>query len=232
MSTVKEASTTVAKVLVVEDDAPTRQQLGDHLEADHFEVAAVGSAAEARSLLAAGSIDLVLLDLTLPDDALGLLREIHQGQERVGVIIVTGRSTERERIRGLNEGAEDYISKPFSYGELLARMNAVLRRLKKAGEPVTRVGEIEINNRTGKVTVSGREVRLTAKELALLKVLAAEPTRVFSREQLLSEVWGYRSIGHTRTLDAHCARLRSKLDPEHGRLVVSCWGVGWRLLGL
>lgn len=229
MSSVKEASKTVAKVLIVEDDAATRQQLGEHLEADRFEVAAVKSAAEARSLLAAGDFNLVLLDLTLSDDALGLLREIHQGEERVAVIIVTGRSTERDRIRGLNEGADDYISKPYSYGELLARMNAVLRRLK--ADPVTQVGEIEINNETGKVTVSGRAVHLSAKELALLKVLATEPTRVFSREELLAEIWGYRSIGHTRTLEAHCARLRSKLDPEYGRLVVNCWGVGFRLQG-
>lgn len=125
MSPVKEASETVAKVLIVEDDAPTRQLLGEHLEADRFEVAAVGSGAEARSLLAAGGIDLVLLDLTLSDDALGLLREIHQGEERVAVIIVTSRSTERDRIRGLNQGADDYISKPYSYGELLGPISLV-----------------------------------------------------------------------------------------------------------
>lgn len=93
------------------------------------------------------------------------------------------------------------------------------------------VGEIEINDVEHTVKVSGRYLRLSMKEYALLKVLAAEPTRVFSKEELLQEVWGYRSIGHTRTLEAHCSRLRRKLDPDNGRYVVNCWGIGYRLVG-
>lgn len=229
MSPVMEQSQKVAKVLLVENDEATRQLLGDHLEADRFDVVPAKTPEVARSMLPLGGFDLMLIDLAATD-ALELLKEIRQGDENIAVIVISGRGTERDRIRGLNEGADDYVVKPFSYGELLARINAVLRRWRKP-EPVTRVGEIEINNKTGKVTVAGREVRLTGKELALLKVLASEPSRVFSKEELLKEVWGYRSIGHTRTLEAHMSRLRSKLDPDHRRYVVNCWGVGARLLG-
>ena len=97
--------------------------------------------------------------------------------------------------------------------------------------PSEQVGEIEINDIEHTVKVSGRYLRLSMKEYALLKVLAAEPSRVFSKEELLREVWGYRSMGHTRTLEAHCSRLRRKLDPDNGRYVVNCWGVGYRLVG-
>ncbi len=228
MSPVMEANQAVASVLIVEEDDATRQLLCEHLEADHFQVAGAKNAEVARSVLAGGDYELVLLDLNVGDEALGLLQEIQQKNENTAVIIISGRASERDRVRGLNEGADDYVVKPFSYGELVARINAVLRRLRKA-ESVTRVGDIEINQVKGKVTVSGRQVRLTPKELALLKVLASEPSRVFSKEELLRDIWGYRSLGHTRTLDTHMNRLRSKLDPDHRRYVVNCWGVGYRL---
>ncbi len=227
MSPVMEANQTVAKVLIVEDDDATRQLLGEHLETDRFDVVSAKTPNVARSVLPIGGIDLVLLDLAKPD-ALELLREIRQSEEPIAVIVISGRGSERDRVRGLNEGADDYVVRPFSYGELLARINAVLRQLRKP-EPVTRVGELEINNKTGKVTVAGRQVRLTAKELALLKMLANEPGRVFSKEEILREIYGYRAIGHTRTLEAHMSRLSSKLDPDHRRLIANCWGVGYRI---
>lgn len=223
-----EKSQTVAKVMIVENDDPTRQLLEEHLEADRFDVVSAKTPKVARSLLPLGGFDLMLVDLAA-GDGLELLREIRESDQHIAVIVVSGRATERERVRALGEGADDYVQKPFSYGELLARMNAVLRRTKKS-DPVTRVGEIEINDVTNTVKVNGRKVRLSAKELALLKVLASEPSRVFSKEELLREVFGYRSIGHTRTLEAHARRLGSKLDPNHRRYVVNCWGVGWRLL--
>lgn len=220
----------VATVLVVEDDDPTRQLLCDHLEADQFDTTPAPSGETARILLGAHQFDMVLLDLTLPEGGLELLKEIRSSElnGQAGVIVISSRGTERDRIWGLGDGADDYIQKPFSYGELVARIGAVLRRTRK-DDPVTTVGEITINNRTDEVTVAGRKVRLTGKELALLKVMAKEPSRVFSHSELLQEVWGYRSMGHTRTLEAHCNRLSRKLDPDKGRYVLNCWGVGRRL---
>ncbi len=232
------AVTETARVVVCEDDEPTLELLCDDLTADRFATFAAPTASDAMRLCTYNQPDLLLLDLGLPDAAgLDLLREIRNPDRTanridpgLGVIIVSGRSTERDRVRGLAEGADDYVLKPFSYGELLARINSVLRRRSRS-HPVIQVAEIEINDIEHTVRVAGRYLRLSMKEYALLKTLANEPTRVFSKEELLQEVWGYRSMGHTRTLEAHCSRLRRKLDPEHGRYVVNCWGVGYRLVG-
>lgn len=227
-----------ARIVVCEDDQPTLELLCEHLAADRFGVLAAPTAADALRLCTYDEPDLLLLDLGLPDAAgLDLLREIRNPDRSVnridpgiGVIIVSGRSTERDRVRGLGAGADDYVQKPFSYGELLARINSVLRRRRRS-QPLLQVADIEINDVEHTVTVDGRYLRLSIKEYALLKALAKEPTRVFSKEELLKEVWGYRSMAHTRTLEAHCSRLRRKLDPKHGRYVVNCWGIGYRLVG-
>lgn len=227
-----------ARIVVCEDDRPTLELLCDHLVADRFEVLAAPTAADALRLCEFNRPDLLLLDLSLPDasglDVLGRIRGVrgiaNPFDSNLAVIIVSGRGSERDRIRGLERGADDYVLKPFSYGELLARIGAVLRR-RGAGEPVIRVEGIEIDRRQRTVRVNGKPVRLSAKEFSLLAVLAGEPTRVFSKEELLREVWGYRSIGHTRTLEAHASRVRRKLDPDTGRFIVNCWGVGYRLVG-
>ena len=228
----------IARIVVCEDDRPTLELLCDHLTADRFGVLAAPTASDAMRLCIYDNPDLMLLDLSLPDaSGLELLREIRNPDRSVnrvdpalGVIIVSGRGTERDRIRGLGQGADDYVQKPYSYGELLARINSVLRR-KVRTHPVIRAGEIEINAIERTVKVAGRPVPLSVKEFGLLSLLATEPTRVFSKEELLQEVWGYRSMSHTRTLEAHCSRLRRKLDPDGGRYVVNCWGVGYRLVG-
>lgn len=228
----------VVRVVVCEDDRPTLELLCDHLTADRFEVLAAPTAADALRLCEFNRPDLLLLDLALPDasglDVLsrirGVGRRVNPFDSNLAVIIVSGRGSERDRIRGLERGADDYVLKPFSYGELLARIGAVLRR-RDRGNPVLRVEGIEIDRRQRTVRVDGRPVRLSAKEFSLLAVLAEEPTRVFSKEELLREVWGYRSIGHTRTLEAHASRVRRKLDPDSGRFIVNCWGVGYRLVG-
>lgn len=227
-----------ARIVVCEDDRPTLELLCDHLTADRFEALAAPTAADALRLCEFNRPDLLLLDLSLPDrSGLDVLAEIRTVEGRfnpfdsdLAVIIVSGRGSERDRIRGLERGADDYVLKPFSYSELLARIGAVLRRRGRNG-PVLRVEGIEIDRRRRSVRVAGRPVRLSAKEFSLLATLAAEPTRVFSKEELLREVWGYRSIGHTRTLEAHASRLRRKLDPDNGRFIVNCWGVGYRLVG-
>jgi DNA-binding response OmpR family regulator len=180
----------------------------------------------------------MLLDLTLPDaSGLDVLREIREADGVVSrfdsclpVIVLSGRGSDEERVRGLECGADDYIVKPYVYAELRARMAAVLRRARQGRRGSLRVGEIVVDPSRRRAWVGGREVELSKKEFALLYVLAGDPHRVFSKRELLAEVWGYRAPTKTRTLDSHASRLRRKLDPEQARFVVNCWGVGYRLV--
>ncbi len=228
----------IASVVICEDDKSTLDLLCQHLLADRYGVLAAPTAADALRLCQYESPDLLLLDLSLPDaSGLDVLREIRNSDRAtsrfdsgLGVIVLSGRGTERDRVRGLEQGADDYVVKPYHYSELLARIAAVLRRRKGGGKAVTRVAEIEISHPERSVSVGGERVELSVKEFALLGRLAQEPTRVFTKEELLRDVWGYRSLGHTRTLEAHASRLRRKLDPDGGRFVVNCWGVGYRLV--
>jgi len=146
------------------------------------------------------------------------------------VIVISGRGAEADRIRGLECGADDYVVKPFAIGEVVARIRIVLRRRDARRSGPMRVGEIFIDPSRREVTVRGEPVKLANKEFSLLRTLAAEPNRVFTKDELLRDVWGFRSMGRTRTLDSHASRLRRKLDPESGRYVVNCWGVGYRLI--
>jgi DNA-binding response OmpR family regulator len=230
--------TTEATVVVCEDDAPTLELLCDHLDADRFRVLPAPCAADALRLCHYKAPDLLLLDLRLPDaGGLDVLREIRGSEDAAGrydpslpVIVVSGRSTDADRLRGMLCGADDYVVKPFHLPELTARMRAVLRRRAARRAGPLRVGEIVVDSVRREVSVGGRPVALANKEFALLRALAAEPTRVFTKDELLRDVWGFRSMGRTRTLDSHASRLRRKLDPESGRYVVNCWGVGYRLV--
>jgi DNA-binding response OmpR family regulator len=227
-----------ASLVVCEDDAPTLELLCDHLAADRFGVLPAPSASAALRLCRYNQPDLLLLDITLPDaSGLDVLREIREANgvdsrfnPRLPVIILTGRGSDEDRVRGLETGADDLIVKPFSYPELRARIGAVLRRGADASEGPCRVGELVIDPIRRRVWVGEREVQLSNKEFGLLRMLAADPSRVFSKRELLGEVWGYHSPGRTRTLDSHASRLRRKLDPEHGRYVVNSWGYGYRLV--
>jgi DNA-binding response OmpR family regulator len=229
---------TSATVVVCEDDAATLELLCDHLEADRYEALPAPSAGDALRLCHYNTPDLLLLDLRLPDaGGLDVLREIRASEGAIGrydpqlpVIVLSGRSTAADRLRGFNEGADDYVSKPFEFSEVAARIGAVLRRRDARRLGPRRVGELFIDTATREVRVGGRPVRLAGKEYALLCALASEPRRVFTKQELLRDVWGYRSFGTTRTLDSHASRLRRKLDPDHGRFVVNLWGVGYRLV--
>jgi DNA-binding response OmpR family regulator len=227
-----------ATVVVCEDDPPTLDLLCDHLHADRFEALAAPSAADALRLCHYNDPDLLLLDIRLPDaSGLDVLREIRASAGATGrfdpvlpVIVLSGRSTDVDRVRGFSDGADDYVVKPFHYQEVAARIRAVLRRRDARREGPRRIGDLFIDPSRRKVRVADREVALANKEFTLLRALAADPHRVFTKEELLRDVWGFRSMGRTRTLDSHASRLRRKLDPEAGRYVVNCWGVGYRLL--
>ncbi len=229
----------LATLVVCDDDAPTRELLCDHLTADRYRALPAPSASDALRLCGYSHPDLMVLDLGLPDaGGIDVLREIRLSDGDSGrydpdlpVIVLTGRSSEADRLRGFSEGADDYLVKPFHYPELVARVAAVLRRREGRREGPLRVGELVIDPVTRRVRVGDRDVALANKEFALLRALASEPRRVFTKDELLRDVWGYKSQGRTRTLDSHASRLRRKLDPDGSRFIFNCWGVGYRLVG-
>lgn len=228
----------IASVVVCEDDAPTLELLCDNLIADRFGVLPAPSAADALRLCRYKQPDLMLLDLALPDaSGLDVLREIRDADgvvsrfdPRLPIIVLTGRGASEDRVRGLEFGADDYLVKPFVHAELRARIMAVLRRVEQRRSGPLRVGEIVVDPARWRAWVGGREVKLSKKEFSLLRVLAGDPHRVFSKRELLDEVWGAQTPTKTRTLDSHASRLRRKLDPDQARFVINCWGVGYRLL--
>ena len=211
------------KVLVVEDDPAISGPLVEGLVRNGFEVEHVAYATQV--VAAAGDADVVILDLGLPDgDGLEVLRELRRNSD-VPVIIATARGEETDRIVGLELGADDYVVKPFSVRELAARVRAIARR--RRNEPTVGGGRVVVDRTRHVVTVDGAEVELTAKEFDLLAVLAEEPGRAVSRQELFSRVWDPVWIGTGKTLDVHIATLRKKLgDPS---LVETVRGVGYRL---
>jgi DNA-binding response OmpR family regulator len=228
-------------VLVVEDDAATAGFLADNLRADGFRAWVASEAGEALRALELRQPDLLLLDLQLEAGRSGLevldrVRSADPSGSRLDpdlpVIVLTGRSGEVDRVRGFARGADDYLCKAFSYPELVARVEAVLRRASgRRMRGVVRVGDLVIDPSTRAVRLGDVDVRLSAKEFALLHALAVEPRRVLSKAELLRDVWGYASLGATRTVDAHACRLRKKLRAGGGRrYVVNVRGVGYRLL--
>jgi DNA-binding response OmpR family regulator len=228
----------IATIVVCEDDEPTLELLCDHLSADQYTALPAPSASDALRLCTYKQPDALILDLILPDaPGLDVLREIREADgvgarfdRALPIIVLTGRGGVHDRVRGLSAGADDYLVKPFHYPELEARLRAVLRRRGERREGPCRAGEIVVDSARRSVRVGERKVELSNKEFALLRMLVSDPTRVFTKEELLRDVWGFRSMGRTRTLDSHASRLRRKLDPDHGRYVVNCWGVGYRLM--
>jgi DNA-binding response OmpR family regulator len=209
-------------LLLAEPEAATRGFLERHLRQDGFEVV------EARDGDALDLLELTRPDLVLAADSLAA--EL-RGRIADVPIIVLGRpdSDPVDRVRAFDGGCDDYVSRPFHYEELLARIRAVLRRVAPVPQELIEVGELRIDCPARRVTVGGVAVVLAAKEYDLLVKLAGEPSRVFTKEQLLREVWGFRSLGRTRTLDSHASRLRRKLAAAGGDFVRNVWGVGYSL---
>jgi DNA-binding response OmpR family regulator len=226
-----------AAILVVEDDVPTRTFLADNLTADGYDMLVAGSLGDALRVLDYHHVDLVLVDVALPDGSgLELVRKVREAggagsrlDGRLPLLVVSGRAGESDRVRGFERGADDFVSKPFSYGELRLRVAALLRRAReRPSEGRLRVGELELDPVAREVRLRGGRVTLSQKEFALLRQLAAEPTRVFTKDELLRDVWGFRAQGRTRTVDSHACRLRRKLAEHGARAVVTVWGVGYR----
>jgi DNA-binding response OmpR family regulator len=219
-------------VLVVDDEPTLREVVVRYLEREGYHALVAADGDEAESILRNEAPDLVILDLMLPGtDGLEICRQI-RAHSSLPVIMLTARGEETDRIVGLELGADDYVTKPFSPRELVARVRTVLRRTAQRPEPdeVMRHGDLVLDSASRDVRKGGRLVKLTAKEFDLLWFLAAHPRRVFSREHLMASVWGYQSAFDTGTVTVHVRRLRAKIeeDPARPRHIETVWGVGYR----
>jgi len=224
----------VATVLVVDDEPIVREVVVRYLAREGHRTVEAFDGDTARDAIERSEPDLVVLDVMLPGtDGLELCRWIRASSE-LPVIMLTARGEEADRIVGLELGADDYVTKPFSPRELAARVRSVLRRAARA-EPVAErltFGDVELEHATRELHKSGVEVRLTAKEFDLLWFLASHPRRVFSRDQLMASVWGYTAALDTGTVTVHVRRLREKIedDASEPRYLETVWGVGYRLV--
>ena len=223
------------RVLIVEDEATVAEVVGRYLERDGYRVRCVADGAKAIPVAGEFQPDLVVLDVMLPNrDGLEICREL-RARGTTPIIMLTARGEETDKILGLGLGADDYVTKPFSPGELVARVKAVLRRTAGTGalaaaHEVIHAGDLEVDTAAHRVTRAGVTIDLTAKEFDLLAHMAAHPGRVFTREQLLRDVWGYDFFGDDSTVTVHVRRLREKVepDPTKPRYVTTVWGVGYR----
>lgn len=228
-----------ARLLIAEDDANIRLGLVATLESDGYYVTAASDGAQALKLFPQGKFDLVILDVMMPrQSGYDVCRELRQQGAIVPILFLTAKGEEVDKVVGLKLGADDYVLKPFGVHELLARVEALLRRSRQATlspsgvalPPVFRLGAAEIDRRKFTATLGGRSTDLTARELRLAETLAANPGVVLTREGLLNSVWGVDYFGTTRTLDQHIAQLRKKIErtPDEPEAIMTVHGVGYR----
>ncbi len=230
-----------AKILIAEDDPNIRLGLVATLESEGYAVTAAGDGAQALRLFPQEKFALVILDVMMPKvSGYEVCRELRARGTRVPVLLLTAKSEEIDKVVGLKLGADDYVTKPFGVHELLARVEALLRRSRTTAveqggaqaalPPGFQLGAAEIDRRKFSVTLAGRTSALTARELRLAEVFAAHPGEVLTRDALLNAVWGVGYFGTTRTLDQHVAQLRKKIEdvPDEPRVIVTVHGVGYR----
>ena len=223
-------------VLVVEDEREISELVCLHLRDAGFEAEAVFSGTQALRTLTNQVFDLVVLDIGLPGvDGLEICRQIRSSESYTPILMLTARTTELDRVLGLELGADDYITKPFSVRELVARVKAVLRRMDAVAHPQPsssplRIGSLTVDPLRREARVDDQSIDLTAKEFDLLHHFARHPERVFTRAQLLDSVWGYTHEGYEHTVNTHINRLRRKIepDPSSPRFILTVWGVGYR----
>jgi DNA-binding response OmpR family regulator len=229
------ASSEGRHVLLIEDEPQLRSMLTDNLEFEGYRVAAVGSGEEGLEIFDRHHFSLLLLDVMLPGlSGLDVCRQLRDRGTHVPIILLTARTQERERVRGLDLGADDYVSKPFSVRELLARVRAQVRRddwHSSAGDEFS-FGDVVVRPRQRLVLRKGRRVPLSAREFELLRYLFAHRNEIVSREQLLRDVWGYHQLSVTRTVDNYVAKLRTQLEPRphDPRFILTVHGTGYQLV--
>ncbi|MET0015111.1 MAG: response regulator transcription factor [Sedimenticola sp.] len=227
------------KVLIVEDEPDIARLVQEHLSDIGCDADIAGDGALAMQLFDQGGYQLVVLDLMLPDtDGLTLCRKMRESGDYIPILMLTAKSSELDRVLGLEMGADDYLTKPFSIPELIARIKALFRRVEAlqqapavqdSSAPLQR-GELTIDTDKRKVVVEGREIDLTAREFDLLLHFASHPGQVFNRLQLLDQVWGYNHDGYEHTVNSHINRLRAKVekDPSNPDYILTVWGVGYK----
>jgi two-component system KDP operon response regulator KdpE len=221
------------RALVVDDEAAILRFLKPALEANAYEITSAGTVAEALKRIADDRPDVVILDLGLPDgDGKDVIRKVRQWSD-VPIVVLSARDRDSEKIEALDAGADDFVNKPFSIGELMARLRAALRhRMQRQSEtPVLRVGDIEIDNLRHRITRAGEEVKLTPKEFDLLAFLARHAGKVVTHRQLLEAVWGPAHASDTQYLRVYIGHVRQKIEanPEDPRIVLTEPGIGYRV---
>jgi len=225
------------KLLIVEDSTDIARLIQFHVQDLGCEADIAPDGLQALEMFRNGGYRLVILDLMLPGvSGLEVCRQLRVQDTRVPILMLTSKSTEQDRVTGLESGADDYITKPFSIPELMARIKAQFRRIEalqvdtSGAQPCIELDGLSIDSTRRQVTVRGSEVVLTAREFDLLLHFASHPGQVFSRMQLLEQVWGYHYEGYEHTVNSHINRLRAKIeaDPASPRYILTVWGVGYR----
>ena len=224
----------MSRILIVEDEADLAFGLEDDLKVEGYQVEIAGDGEKASRRAREEAWDLILLDVMLPrKDGFEVCRELRRAGVRTPIIMLTAKAHEAEKILGLELGADDYITKPFSPRELRARIKAMLRRMEEPPSDVCRFGDIEVNFLRGELSRGGQAIEITPLELKLLRAFAASRGRILSREQLLEAAWGLGTFVTNRVVDGHIVGLRRKIEPEPAkpRYLVSVRGLGYRFDG-
>lgn len=221
------------KILVVDDERGFTEIISDHLRAGNFEVDCANSGTAALDLFKGGKYHLAILDIMMPDlDGLQVLQKLRKSGDNTPVIFLTARAEEADKIKGLGLGADDYITKPFSMGELLARVRTVLRRAAPGSDINTlKIGRNIIDFEKLTVTRGGKTEEMRPYEADLLRLLASEPGKIFSRDEILNRVWGQDAFPTNRTVDNYIVKLRQKLEPDNKepRYIISVYSAGYKL---
>lgn len=225
------------RVLLIEDDSALQRALQDRLQGEGFEVDCVGDGLEGESRASSAAYDLILLDVMLPGkDGFDVARELRIKGVDIPILMLTARGEVTDKVVGLQLGADDYLTKPFEFIELLARMRALLRR---SGSTISRrptatfaFGSVSVSFATAEVLRDGEPIHLSAREFGLLRYFIENPDVVLSRDELLDAVWGYDAMPTTRTVDVHVARLRQKIEinPSHPQHILTVIGLGYKFV--
>ncbi|MDA0841661.1 MAG: response regulator transcription factor [Planctomycetota bacterium] len=228
-----------SRVLVVEDDASMLMGLKDNLEYEHYEVTTATNGVSGLKLAQENSYDLIILDVMLPQmDGFEVCRQVRTVDEDVPIIMLTAKNQEIDKVVGLKLGADDYITKPFSIRELLARLEAVLRRQRRGSHPSTpkiqsyEFGDVKVDFRKCMAYKGKQTIELTHYEVEILKVLIGNKEEPISRNRMLDEIWGFELFPTTRTIDNHIVKLRQKLedDPKDPKHIITVHGIGYKFL--
>ena len=224
-----------ARILIVEDEPAMVAGLRDNFEYEGYEVISAVDGVEGLDCALSENPDLVVLDVMMPRmSGLDVCKQLKMKQPGLPIIMLTARGQEIDKVVGLELGADDYVTKPFSIRELMARVKAVLRRAAPQPPPdIYRFSDVEVNVRSNEVLRNGARVELSAKEFALLAYFVAHPAETLSRDRLLDAVWGYENYPNTRTVDTHIVHLRQKLEPnpEDPRFILTVHGTGYKFVG-